>query len=884
MTDSIAKLSAALADRYRIDRELGAGGMATVYRAHDLKHDRDVAIKVLHEDLGATLGPERFLAEIKTTAKLQHPHILPLLDSGASGGLLYYVMPYVAGETLRDRLTRETQLPIEDAVRIAREVADALAHAHGHGIIHRDIKPENILLQGGHAVVADFGIALAVQHAGGGRLTQTGLSLGTPQYMAPEQAMGEKTVDHHADIYALGAVTYEMLTGEPPFTGANVQAIVAKVLSSEPAPITTTRKLVPVHVEEAVLKALAKLPADRWTGASQFADALGATAAQPAASAGKVHARRAREAMHGQGRAVWWARLAVAATVLATAAVSMAWWAIRRVADAPLPQQYDVVLPDSAPIVFAKGSPWGEGWTALAVSPRGNFVVYVADRGSRTELWYRSLLDSTARPLPGTEAAYQLALDSDGSSVAFIAGNRLKLASLAGGSVRELGEVRRPMGITWVAPDRLIVTDNDGGVTEFDRVGGSARSVAQVLCAIPFAMSPREVMCGSVGTGASEVDLLSLQDGTRRPIHLLDRAGDSSESSLRGSMPVLVGSRHLVFSAPDGSVIAARWYPDALAIDGRALVLSGVRTESVFGARQAVVSPSGTLVFVPGVNNGVGTLVLASGVGEAVPLRIEPVQAGQFDVSPDGKRLALTKFTLEGMELWIHDMASGRGEKWLAGRMFFEPRWSPDGRQLAVWAGLPTGSEGVTLIGTPTPGSAPDTVRGTAFTPSHWYAPDRMLGTVNSRIVRVQLGSRVVVDTVPSAQKGQRAVVSSDRRLVAYMSADEIVVQTFPDGRLRSTVGRGLDPLWLDRRTIVYKDRDKWYRIRVSDDASLTESPQPWFSDGRFIDTNSRSHALTPAGELIYLRSIAKESSTYLRVMPRWDARVVTVVKAALRR
>src|SRR5947208_1981342 len=271
---TFASLARSLADRYRIERELGAGGMATVYLAHDLKHDRDVAVKVLHEDLGATLGSERFLTEIRTTARLQHPHILPLLDSGNAGGLLYYVMPLVAGETLRTRLEREKQLPVDDALRIAREVADALDHAHGLGVIHRDVKPENILLQGGHALVADFGIALAVQQAGGQRMTQTGLSLGTPQYMSPEQAMGDRTVDLRADIYALGALTYEMLTGDPPFTGSSVQAIVAKVLSAEPERPSLVRKTISPSLEQAVLTGLAKLPADRFATAAEFASAL----------------------------------------------------------------------------------------------------------------------------------------------------------------------------------------------------------------------------------------------------------------------------------------------------------------------------------------------------------------------------------------------------------------------------------------------------------------------------------------------------------------------------------------------------------------------------------------------------------------------------------
>src|SRR5690348_11671854 len=249
---AIEQLSTALAGRYRIGRELGVGGMATVYLAHDIKHERDVAIKVLHPDLGAALGGERFLTEIRTTARLQHPHILPLLDSGSADGLLYYVMPLVTGETLRARLGREKQLPADDAVRITSEVADALGYAHELGVIHRDIKPENILLQGGHATVADFGIALAVQQAGGQRMTQTGLSLGTPQYMSPEQATGERTIDARSDLYALAAVTYEMIVGEPPFTGPTVQAILARVMTEEPRSIVAQRKSIPEHVDYAV--------------------------------------------------------------------------------------------------------------------------------------------------------------------------------------------------------------------------------------------------------------------------------------------------------------------------------------------------------------------------------------------------------------------------------------------------------------------------------------------------------------------------------------------------------------------------------------------------------------------------------------------------------
>src|SRR5215217_5959206 len=272
---SLARLTAALADRYLIERELGQGGMATVYIADDVRHRRKVAIKVLKPELAAVLGAGRFVQEIATTAALQHPHILPLFDSGEADGFLYYVMPFVEGETLRQKLDRETQLGIDEAVKIAREVADALDYAHRHGVIHRDIKPENILLHDGRPIVADFGIALAVSAAAGGRMTETGLSLGTPHYMSPEQATAERDLTNRSDIYSLGSVLYEMLTGDPPHTGASAQQIIMKIVTEEAAPVTKLRRSVPHNVAAAVAKALEKLPADRFESAAEFAKALG---------------------------------------------------------------------------------------------------------------------------------------------------------------------------------------------------------------------------------------------------------------------------------------------------------------------------------------------------------------------------------------------------------------------------------------------------------------------------------------------------------------------------------------------------------------------------------------------------------------------------------
>ncbi|MDE3174028.1 MAG: serine/threonine protein kinase, partial [Gemmatimonadota bacterium] len=274
MPDDAARLAAALADRYRIERELGQGGMATVYLAHDLKHDRKVAIKVLKPELAAVLGAERFVTEIRTTAALQHPNILPLFDSGEAGGFLYYVMPYVEGETLRAKLDRETQLAVDEAVRITTEVADALQYAHDHGVVHRDIKPENVLIHGGRPMVADFGIALALSAAAGGRMTETGLSLGTPHYMSPEQATAEKTITNRSDVYSLASVLYEMLAGQPPHLGGSAQQIIMKIVTEPAAPVTRMRRAVPPNVAAAVARALEKLPADRFESAKAFAGAL----------------------------------------------------------------------------------------------------------------------------------------------------------------------------------------------------------------------------------------------------------------------------------------------------------------------------------------------------------------------------------------------------------------------------------------------------------------------------------------------------------------------------------------------------------------------------------------------------------------------------------
>ena len=350
MSEAIARITAALSGRYRIERELGAGGMATVYLAHDVKHDRDVAIKVLRPELAAALGAERFLAEVKITARLDHAHILTLIDSGDVDGTLFYVMPFVRGESLRARLAREKQLGIDEALDITRQIASALDCAHRQGVIHRDIKPENILLHEGEAFLTDFGIALAVTEAGGDRLTGTGLSLGTPSYMSPEQAAGERNMDARSDIYALGAVTYEMLAGEPPVTGASVQAMIAKLMTEQPTSLRVLRDTIPAAVDTAVMRALAKAPVDRFASAREFADALVRGPAVAPAPASRPAAGR-------------WMGLALAAGLLLLVVAAFLLWrrgasteagasgAIRSIAVLPL----DNYSGDSTQDYFAEG-------------------------------------------------------------------------------------------------------------------------------------------------------------------------------------------------------------------------------------------------------------------------------------------------------------------------------------------------------------------------------------------------------------------------------------------------------------------------------------------------------------------------------------------------
>ena len=420
MFDLVTCLNAALSGRYAIERKLGEGGMATVYLAEDIRHSRKVALKVLKPELAAVVGAERFLAEIQVTANLTHPHILPLFDSGEADSFLFYVMPYLEGETLRDRIDREKQLPVDEAVRIAMAVASALDHGHRNKVIHRDIKPGNILLQDGEPVVSDFGIALALGVAGGTRLTETGLSVGTPFYMSPEQATGDQAVGASTDTYALGSVLYEMLVGDPPFAGSTAQAVLGKIIAGKSVSAMEERPSIPANVDAAVRKALEKLPADRFTSAQDFARALG-----------DEHFRYGELATAGLSAAVGpWKRLTMtlAGTTLLFA-VAFGWSLLRPSPPMPVTR---------VSVDFSEGQDLG-GLGMFDVSQDGLLLVYQGPGATAGYLLsFGRDVGPRWKPHPSRtlRTRSEFAISPDGQDVAFATGNSIRVVPIQGGVPR----------------------------------------------------------------------------------------------------------------------------------------------------------------------------------------------------------------------------------------------------------------------------------------------------------------------------------------------------------------------------------------------------------------------------------------------------------------
>ena len=815
MDDSVLnRLASALADRYRLDRELGAGGMATVYLAQDLKHDRKVAIKVLRPELSAVIGAERFLREIKTIATLQHPHILGLIDSGAVNGTAYYVMPFVEGESLRDRLRREKQLPIADAVRIATEVGAALDYAHRHGVIHRDIKPENVMLHDGSALVADFGIALAVSSAGGGsRMTETGMSLGTPHYMSPEQAMGEREITARSDVYALGVVTYEMLSGDPPFTGSTAQAIIAKVMTEKPASLQRQRERVPDAVEDAVLTALEKLPADRFGSAAEFAAALGDTAGR---SRTRISAG-ARSARASRGSAGWGARLrdplVLGLGALAVAGLLLAAWTRRTVPSAPAPV-VRFTLP-AAP----SGRTSSLGYSSLAVSLDGRLLVYLGqgDNG-RQQLMVRAMDDVAVRPLPGTEDAGHPIFSPDGKWVAFIRGNQLYRIAVDGAAPQLLGTAPGTFnGFSWSSSGVLVISGNTALFT-MPEAGGPSRLLGDTTHVAgeqyrdgPLVVDDAHSVIYSSWSGSSpgsaRIAIAPLGPGETT---VLDIKGVTPLGLVDGTL-VYVNAAGIVMGVPVDVVKRRLLGPPFQLIDN-------VSINFGTGLARASLSPTGTLFYQSGTQ--FSRVVVAGADGSTRVLLGDRRDYSFPRLSPDGRQLALTIGSADHRDVWLDEFASGTLTRLTTEGLSNErPEWSPDSRRVLFrsdrdgntaiwWRPADLSAEATVLL----KGNRLDVFEAV-------LSPDARSLVYQLDTAGADLYYRAMSgDSAPHPIANNPAAIetmprlSPDGRWIAFSTnesgRDEVVVQPFPGpgGRVQVSTDGGSEPVWSrDGRRLFYR-------------------------------------------------------------------------------
>jgi eukaryotic-like serine/threonine-protein kinase len=884
MPELLGRLQGALADRYRIDREIGAGGMATVYLAQDLRHDRRVALKLLRPELSAVIGAERFLTEIKLTANLQHSHILPLFDSGAADGFLFYVMPFVEGESLRTRLTREKQLPVADALRIATEVASALDYAHRHGVIHRDIKPENILLHDGQALVADFGIALAASKASGSRMTETGMSLGTPNYMSPEQAMGEREITARSDVYALGAMLYEMLTGDPPFTGSTAQAIVARVLTEAPRPIHPQRHTIPPHVEAAVLTALEKLPADRFGTAAEFAEALAGRSYATTVSGTAAVPTRAAPAAGWRREPMTLALLGVA--VVATAA---ALWGWLRPAPAPMVNRFSLFLPPEAALL-----PVTQSGNRVAISPDGKRLVYVgpAERGGR--LWLREHDQLSSTPIAGTEGAGSPFFSPDGRHVGFlIRGTVLRTVSLDGGPVMTLSDSANSTGGDW-GVDGFIYFEVDSGIARMKASGGPREMVYNMLkrnevgAEWPVLLPDGKTIVfrtRRANQAATDFQIVAMKLPNGEPKVLM-----------RGVYARYSPTGHLLVATADGKLFAVPFDPDELEVTGSPIgLLEGIGVEGTGFSINLGLSENGTLVYTTGGATGSRRPVWVSREGVESP--VDPAWQPQgpvnnFALSPDGKALAVDVDQNGISTVWVKQLPAGPYSRLTFGDTgSMRPTWSADGRSIVYLAEV--GNNG----GTPAVRRADGTggartlfPRGRAWGQTLQTRDGRWLLLRSSffeagkgDIFGVRMGDTTLVPLVTSAAAEGDAAVSPDGRWLAYGSDEsgvfEIYVRPFPDAtsaRWQVSAAGGTDPVWSrNGRELFYLGaQGEMMSVEVAPGAAFTISaPKRVFSTAAYTPIPPvPSFDVSPDGkQFLMLRETTPTERNELIVVLNWE-------------
>jgi eukaryotic-like serine/threonine-protein kinase len=808
--DFTHQLGSALHGRYEVEREIGAGGMATVYLARDVKHNRRVALKVLRPELGAVLGVDRFLSEIQVTANLQHPNLLPLFDSGEMEGHLFYVMPYVEGESLRHRLDREKQLPIDVALHIATSVASALDYAHRQGVIHRDLKPENILLHEGEPLIADFGIALAVSNAGGDRVTQTGLSLGTPLYMSPEQATGDRAIDARSDVYSLGAVTYEMLTGEPPHAGSTSQAIIARLLTERPRPMRGVRPNVPENVERAVEHALEKLPADRFASAREFADALTGKAVVPLRTVQYAAVELLPPTSTPKRR-----EKIVRAAVVGLAVVGLGWGAGATVLLSRPRDAEERTVRFEVPI---------EGPTngvQFAVSPDGRRLVSFAEAGPGEEsiLWLRAFDEKSARPLPETAGAVHPFWSPDNLQIGYfnVPRRRLEILDVVTGTARGVADIdaRAFNGGTW----------NEDGVILFSAAG----VIYSVLSTGGTPTMVLDTVLSTTGRRFQDRFPVFLPDGRHflyfrwsaaleeRGIHAasLD-GGESVEVMKAASKPAYAPPGYLLFNR-EGSLFAQEFDAKRLALHGEPiLVEDGVAHNLANGAGAFSVSTQGVLAFRSGEirNGGTRELQWFGRDGRTLGKAGEPGDYTHIRLSPDNRRIAtsLTDPVTGIRNIWTLDLANDVQTRLTFGEIWEgDPTWFPDSRELVLDRGSSATDFYRKVLGSDVETRIP--VAGTVKYLDDISSDGRWLlyHVMPTQLMAVPLAGGDPIVLGDAGFRKTHARFSPDGRWIVYSSLEsgswQIHVASFPafDDRRQVSADGGVQAHWrADGRELFY--------------------------------------------------------------------------------
>jgi len=832
--------------------------MATVYLAEDLRHGRKVALKVLKPELAAVVGAERFLAEIKTTAGLQHPHILPLFDSGETGSFLFYVMPFVKGDSLRERLDRERQLPIDEAVRIAVAVAGALENAHKSAIVHRDIKPANILLHDGEPVISDFGIALALGAGAGSRLTETGLSLGTPHYMSPEQATGDRNVGPATDVYALGCVLYEMLVGEPPFTGSTPQAILGRIVLGQMVPVTEQRPAVPAHVAAAVAKALEKVPADRFQGGGDFARALGdrsfrwATGGQP---------------IRGSAWKVGLVAAGAAAAVTATLFVVGAALRPDSIATSAPPTALTFVLPEEQ--LLSPGNP-----STLEISPDGRRVAYIAEQGGTRRIYVREMDGFDARPVAGTEGASSLFFSPDGASVGFHSEGALRRVAVDGGiPARIVDEPGAPTCVSWGDDDTIVyalyLSSRSTSLFRVNAAGGTPTEIVLGDSAALAAVQPGRLAVRwpqhLPGENLALVAPGFGDDGAS--FGVVDLATGAFRALVPGDRPYYVETGHIVFYSGPETVSIVPFDLERLEVTGPVVPVAGDVLRPSGSQGRFSVSRDGTMVYARGGFER--RLVLVDRNGRESPVDVEPRGYRFPEVSPDGRYVAVT-VDPQPPEIWVVDLELQRAQPVSTGGYHLDAVWSPDGSRIAFAT-----NPGIAWV--PWPGGGDLTQVTTLGFPADWPREGRMLAERDEDLVSLDVRTGTLTDWLVTPDWELWAIASPDGRWVAYASdvsgALEVYVREIGGAPPATLVSRGggLEPRWsADGSEIYYRSGGSIMAVPVRGGTrfEVTGSATALFT-GDFDFSNERNWDVLPDGRFVMIRS-SPSVRREIRVMTNW--------------